>query len=60
MKNELAIHSKPAKTEQQVLFEQLRHLVACRHQVPAHVTVWELNNFIAVFTGEVIVCKGML
>jgi hypothetical protein len=60
MKNELAMLDKPTKSEQQVLFERLRHLLGSKHQCPAHLTVWELTNFIAVFTGEVIVCKGML
>lgn len=60
MKNESAMLGKATKSEEQVLFEKLRHLLGSRHQVPAHVSAWELANFIAVFTGEAIVCKGML
>lgn len=60
MKNEAAMLGKPAKSEQQQLFEKLRHLVSCQHQVPEHLTVWELTNIIGVITKEVIVCKTML
>lgn len=60
MKNELAMLGTKQKSEEQVLFEKLRHLLGSKHQCPAHLTVWELTNFIAVFTGENIICKGML
>lgn len=60
MKNESASLGKPVKSDAQLLFEQLRHLFGSKHQVPAHITVWELQNMIAVFTKEVIVCKTVL
>lgn len=60
MKNEIAMLGRPAKSEEQQLFEQLRHLFSSKHQVPPHLTLWELRNMIAVITQEVIVCKGML
>jgi cytochrome c oxidase subunit IV len=31
------------KTEQQKLFDDIRHLISSKHQVPSYLTVWELN-----------------
>ena len=49
------------KSKKQELFEKLRHMVSCQHQVPEHITEWELMEIISMINKrEVIVCKSVI
>lgn len=44
--------TKPEKSQRQKLFEEIRHIVATKHQVPTHLTEWELNFILSVLKNE--------
>lgn len=44
--------NKPEKSPRQKLFEEIRHMVATKHQVPAHLTEWELSFILSVLKNE--------
>lgn len=52
----MCAQQKPEKSKQQALFEAIRHHVACKHQVPTHLTEWELKEILNMLTKQPIEC----